>query len=250
MNPTAVLARLRRIRWGVRLTLTFGVLASVAANVLHAQQNLISQVISAWPPLALLLTAELVSRVPVHRKLLAVTRVGATVVIAGIAAWVSYWHMAAVAARYGETDATPYLLPISVDGLIVVASISLVELAARIRQLEEAAPPTPAPVRAAASAVVVSTVDGQPLDAEGADTDAPDEALDDRLIASAYGAADQHRRQTGTDITRDQLRAALRVSNRTAGRLLHIVRTNPNNGPAELPAGGVRVMVPTGPVIR
>ena len=40
--------------------------------------------------------------------------------IAGIAAWVSYWHMAGVAARYGETGASPYLLPLSVDGLIVV----------------------------------------------------------------------------------------------------------------------------------
>jgi hypothetical protein len=71
MNERLVLGRLRRIRWGVRATLTFGVAASVAANVLHAQQNPISQAISAWPPLALLLTAELVSRVPVHRKSLA-----------------------------------------------------------------------------------------------------------------------------------------------------------------------------------
>ena len=143
MTTNRILARLRRIRWGVRMTLTFGVGASVAANVLHAQHNPISQAISAWPPLALLLTAELVSRVPVHRKALAALRVVATMVIASIAAWVSYWHMAGVAARYGETDATPYLLPISVDGLIVVASICLVELAARIRTIEE--PPT-APV--------------------------------------------------------------------------------------------------------
>ena len=101
MTPDRFLGRLRRIRWGVRATLTFGVAASVAANVLHAQQNPISQAISAWPPLALLLTAELVSRVPVHRKALAALRVLATMVIAGTAAWVSYWHMAGVAARYG-----------------------------------------------------------------------------------------------------------------------------------------------------
>ena len=57
----------------------------------------------------------------------------ATTAIAGIAAWVSYWHMAGVAARYGETGASPYLLPLSVDGLVIVASVSLVELAGRIR---------------------------------------------------------------------------------------------------------------------
>lgn len=48
----------------------------------------------------------------------------------------SYWHLAGVATRYGETDASPYLLPVSVDGLIVAASISLVELAGRIRHAE------------------------------------------------------------------------------------------------------------------
>jgi hypothetical protein len=138
---TTPLTRLRRIRWAVRATLTIGVAASVAANILHADPNPISQTISAWPPVALLLTVELVSRVPVHRRLLLATRVMATVVIAGIAAWVSYWHMQGVAVRYGETDASPYLLPISVDGLIVVASICLVELAGRIRHLEEPPPP-------------------------------------------------------------------------------------------------------------
>lgn len=131
------LPQLRRIRWAVRIALTLGVAASVAANILHARPNPISQAIAAWPPLALLLTVELTSRIPMHRRLLAACRVFATVAIAGIAAWVSYWHMASVAANYGETDASPYLLPLSVDGLIVVASVSLVELAGRIRFVEE-----------------------------------------------------------------------------------------------------------------
>ncbi|MDG4761404.1 DUF2637 domain-containing protein [Micromonospora sp. WMMD710] len=118
----------------MRAVLALGVAASIAANVLHARPNLISQVIAAWPPLALLLTVELISRVPADRRGLAAARLIAAAVIAGIAAWVSYWHMVGVAARYGETDAAAsYLLPISVDGLVVVASISLVEIAGRIR---------------------------------------------------------------------------------------------------------------------
>jgi Tfp pilus assembly protein PilX len=116
--------------------LLLGVAASVVANVLHALDNPISQAIAAWPPLALLLTVELISRVPVHRPLLTAARVLATAIIAGIAAWVSYWHMAGVASRYGETGASPYLLPLSVDGLIVVASICLVELGGRISELQ------------------------------------------------------------------------------------------------------------------
>ena len=131
---------LQRIRWAVRGTLSFGVAASVTANILHAQPNPISQTIAAWPPLALLLTIELVARVPVHRHVLAAVRVLATTVISAIAAWVSYWHMAGVAAHYGEIDASPYLLPVSVDGLIVVASICLVELTGRIRTAQLARP--------------------------------------------------------------------------------------------------------------
>jgi hypothetical protein len=144
-----LLPQLRRIRWAVRAALILGVAASVAANVLHAQPNIISQVISAWPPLALLLTVELTSRIPMHRPALAALRVFATITIAGIAAWVSYWHMQGVAFRFGETETSSYLLPLSVDGLIVVASVSLVELAGRIRVFEErlererTAPPVP-----------------------------------------------------------------------------------------------------------
>jgi len=135
---------LRRVRWAVRATLVLGVAACIAANVLHAADNPISQAIAAWPPLALLLTVELISRVPVHRRNLAVVRFIATTAIAGIAAWVSYWHMAGVAAWYGETGASPFLLPVSVDGLVVVASISLVELAGRIRATQHPPPGKPA----------------------------------------------------------------------------------------------------------
>jgi hypothetical protein len=145
-----VLPQLRRVRWAVRATLVLGVAASVVANILHALDNPISQAIAAWPPLALLLTVELISRVPVHRRSLAFARLLATATIAGIAAWVSYWHMAGVAARYGETGASPYLLPLSVDGLIVVASICLVELGGRIAALEADAIAT---AREAAAAV-------------------------------------------------------------------------------------------------
>lgn len=130
------LDQLTRIRWAVRATLLLGVAVSIVANVLHAIDNPISQSISAWPPLALLLTVELISRVPVHSRALVVGRLATAAIIAGIAAWVSYWHMVGVASRYGEVGLSPYLLPLSVDGLIVVASICLVELGGRIRAAE------------------------------------------------------------------------------------------------------------------
>ncbi|MCY1141399.1 DUF2637 domain-containing protein [Actinoplanes sp. Pm04-4] len=110
----------------------------MTANVLHAMDNPISQSIAAWPPLALLLTVELISRVPVHNWKLAIARIAATTVIAGIAAWVSYWHMVGVALRYGETASAAHMIPFSVDGLIVVASICLVDLSGRIQAAAKA----------------------------------------------------------------------------------------------------------------
>jgi hypothetical protein len=130
--------QLRRVRHAVRATLVLGVAVSVAGNMLHAQPNWISRAIAAWSPLALLLTIELISRVPVHRRWLSACRLIATAVIAGIAAFVSYWHMAGVASKFGESGASPFLLPLSVDGLIVVASICLVELGGRIRAVDVA----------------------------------------------------------------------------------------------------------------
>jgi hypothetical protein len=146
MNSSNHLAQLGRLRWAVRGVLALGIAASIAANVLHANPNPISQAISAWPPLALLLTVELTSRIPMHKRGLAALRVLSTVAIAGIAAWVSYWHMQGVSARYGEVGVSAYLLPVTVDGLIVVASVSLVELAGRIRTMEAATEAAPAKV--------------------------------------------------------------------------------------------------------
>jgi hypothetical protein len=128
--------RLARIRWGVRAALLLGVATSVAANILHAQPNPISQTIAAWPPLALLLTVDLISRVPVRKGWLAIVRRTATGALAAIAAFVSYGHMVGVVARYGEVGAVPYLIPLSVDGLVVVASVCLVELNASVKQAD------------------------------------------------------------------------------------------------------------------
>ncbi|GIJ49373.1 hypothetical protein Val02_62590 [Virgisporangium aliadipatigenens] len=139
-HDSDAVAELRRVRWAIRAVLALGVLASTAANILHARPHPVSQAIAAWPPVALLLTIELIARVPVHHKALAACRLAATAAIAGIAAYVSYRHMAEVAARFGEGGPAAYLLPISVDGLVIVASISLVELAARIRHIEADGP--------------------------------------------------------------------------------------------------------------
>lgn len=134
-STTADLSRLKHLSWAIRAVFTLGIAASLAGNVLHAEDNAVSQAIAAWSPLSLLLAVELISRVPIRRGASSMARLAATAVIAGIAAWVSYWHMVGVAVHYGETGPSPYLIPFSVDGLIVIASVSLVEIGGRIRRM-------------------------------------------------------------------------------------------------------------------
>lgn len=234
--------RLAGIRWATRFTLASGVIASGAANILHAEPNPISRIISAWPPLALLLTVELISRVPVNRWWMAAIRLAATTVIAGIAAWISYWHMTAVTASYGETGSAAYLLPFTVDGLVVVASISLVELNARIGNLDQPSQPVPAtvedrpevakplPIREATPVVPIAIETSQ--DDQDDITDQvptngwPTAPLPTQLITTARQAAEEHLTETGQPISRDQLQKILRVSNATTGDVMRALGLN------------------------
>lgn len=125
---------LYRIRWGCRAVLGVAVSLSVVGNVLHAPHDGISQGMSALPPLVLWATIELIAKVPTARRAWTWGRRAVCLGIGGMAAWISYWHMAAVAARYGEVSrGSAYLYPLLVDCLVVVAWICLAELADRIR---------------------------------------------------------------------------------------------------------------------
>lgn len=48
-------------------------------------------------------------------------------VVAGITAWSSYSHMVHVALRFGERPEVAWLLPFSVDGMLVIASVGMVD---------------------------------------------------------------------------------------------------------------------------
>ena len=56
-----------------------------------------------------------------------VARTLSTVAVAAIAAWSSWSHMVHVALRFGERPEVAYVLPISVDGMLIVASTAMVD---------------------------------------------------------------------------------------------------------------------------
>jgi hypothetical protein len=225
--------QLKRIGWGVRGVFALGIAASLAGNVLHAADNPVSKAISAWSPLALLLAVELISRVPASRGWASIGRLGGTAVIAGIAAWVSYWHMAGVAARYGETGASPYLLPFSVDGLIVVASICLVEIGGRIRALSTPADDAaPAVATAPIAEPVVEPVVVEPVVAEPVKK-APAKRVTPRP-ASADKVAKVAAKLPGASVAEIAKKAGVSVS--TARRHLSAARLTDASASAPVPA--------------
>lgn len=130
--------QLLRQRTGVRAALALAVAATISANVLHAQPTLIGRIISGWAPMALLIAIEIITRVPLRRSPRVVVVWIVTAGIAGIAAWVSYWHMVAVCERYGEDTVAAHLIPLSVDGLVVITSIYLVEINRMLREIDAA----------------------------------------------------------------------------------------------------------------
>lgn len=112
------------------LAFVAGIAASLAANVAHTNPTTGARFVAGWAPLALLLTIEVMMRVPAPRsRVLTVLRYGSTVAVAGVAAVASFRHMRGLATTYGEDTLTANTLPLSVDGLIVVASIALITLA-------------------------------------------------------------------------------------------------------------------------
>jgi hypothetical protein len=126
-----------------------GIAASVAMNVLHAPHNAVARMIAAVPPLALFGSMELISRIPSSNKWLSSGRIMGTLAVAGVSGSLSYTSMVLVVERYGWTGWKADIWPIAVDGLMMVATLSLVEVVRKIRQMEmfepEEIPVSPAP---------------------------------------------------------------------------------------------------------
>jgi Protein of unknown function (DUF2637) len=119
----------RAVAW---LAFALGVAASVAANVAHARPESGPRLASAFAPVALLLTVEIMSRVPWSTgRMWALSRWAGTGAVALVAAVTSYRHMSALLVSYGEDRLTALIQPVCVDGLMVVASLALLALGAQ-----------------------------------------------------------------------------------------------------------------------
>jgi hypothetical protein len=135
MNPTSG-------RLWARAGFWFGIFTSISGNVahsyIHPHPPAGAVLSSAFWPLALLISLEVIARVSWPRgRWWAVTRYGGLTTVALIAAVVSYLHMSALLASYHEYWLTALIGPLAPDGLLVVCSVALLAISDNVRRSHE-----------------------------------------------------------------------------------------------------------------
>jgi len=146
------LKQLKRLRWLVLIAVLLGIAASIAMNVLHAPPSLVARLASAGPPVFVFASLELIARIPGSGKWLTRARItGATVVAVG-AASISYAQQRAAVHGLGFAEWEAWIWPLIIDGFMVVASVSLVEVVRKIRQMTDPAAGAASPTKLRAAA--------------------------------------------------------------------------------------------------
>lgn len=135
----AKLKSLRSLRTMISVVVIIGAALSVVLNVQHAPKagGWVAQVVGGFPPISVFLCIELMTRVPVLRRLPAIVRITATGAVAVMAGWVSYEQQYEFIHRLGFTGRTATLFPLIIDGTMLVATVSLMEVSTQVRMLQE-----------------------------------------------------------------------------------------------------------------
>ena len=119
----------------VTVTTVFGLGLTVVLNVMHAPPSLGAQIVGGTPPVFVLFCLELISRIPGTSPLLRVARIGATFVVVGLAFYVSYEQQRDFISSLGFSSRHASVYPVIIDGAMVVSTLSLVEVARKVRSL-------------------------------------------------------------------------------------------------------------------
>lgn len=133
------LKQLRRLRWFVLVTVLLGIAASVAMNVLHAPPSIVARLASAGPPIFVFGSLELIARIPGSGKWLTRARVAGAAIVAVGAAAISYAQQRAAVHELGFAEWEAWIWPLIIDGFMIVASVSLVEVVRKIRMMTDPA---------------------------------------------------------------------------------------------------------------
>jgi len=125
MAKTPAQTKAALTRWIARASFTSGLVVSLGANIwASADYGVIGIISGVWSPVALLMALFLVENIG-HRTWAGRFRLAGMVILAGIAAWVSYWHLAEFFTAGGLDDPGAHLMPFTVDVLMALAGPSM-----------------------------------------------------------------------------------------------------------------------------
>ena len=127
------------LRWACRGIILTATLISVWANVLNSEPTPAAIAIHVFPPIFVFGGFEIISRVPLRKEahwIMRFARPLGALIITGISAWLSYWNQNEAFYRKTHDADTALLLPIAIDGFMLVASVTLIELNVRVEALE------------------------------------------------------------------------------------------------------------------
>ena len=114
------------------LSFVLGILVSIAGNIGHAASDGMKPgewAGAAFWPLALMLTIEILTRVRWQPgKRWTIARFAALLLVALVAAVLSYRHLAGLMTYWGEDWANAHLGPLAVDGLMLIAATALLSI--------------------------------------------------------------------------------------------------------------------------
>lgn len=136
------LEHLKWLLWANRSMIVFGYLVSVTFNVLHADWNIFSVVIAVVSPTLLIYAFEIGSRIPIPQKpgwfrwIGIGVRIAATLLIASITAWISYFHQRDSFLKWGGDPTQAAWLPIAIDLFMIVGSAGVMEVTSQKRDME------------------------------------------------------------------------------------------------------------------
>ena len=129
-----------RVPWQARawawLGFGLGSLASIAANVAHAQDTAGAKLAGAFVPVALIIAVEIMSR-PIWQRpgwQWQLARYGGTGLVALVTAVMSYGHMHGLLLSYDESPLNAAIGPLAVDGLMVISGFAILAMSHKRNQ--------------------------------------------------------------------------------------------------------------------
>lgn len=107
--------------------LFLGLAGSLGANLASAKIAVIPMIVAGFPALTLFGSIEMIThngtgKRPMWQKGLII---GSMAIVAGISAWISYWHIVDLVTQNGQSGNTPYLYPFAIDAMMVIATVKL-----------------------------------------------------------------------------------------------------------------------------